>query len=74
MNTATIELMGIGRVFVDTQNKVVELCVGVTIDGTPVNRRTKKISHAKKHLSEANENDCYYTLTEIKPNIFVLRN
>lgn len=73
MAKETIIITGVGRVFVKTAQPYVELAGAVAADGTPVNRRTKRVSSAAKYHAEAERNSERYYLHAVRHDVFVLR-
>lgn len=53
---ATINVTGIGPVEIKTELKEVKLVGALTIDGSYVNVKTKKVSRNQKAAKEASEN------------------
>ena len=73
MQATTINVTGLGRVYVKTSEKAVGLAGVVTIDGTPVNVRKHKVSTAKAHHADADRNDAYgHYLREVGAGVFML--
>lgn len=60
MKKATVELRGIGRVYVDTNRTAIRLANAVTTAGEPVNCRTVRVSRDKRYYAEADLNDAVY--------------
>ena len=73
MAKPTVEITGVGRVFVKTDATAIKFCGALTTGGDPVNVTEKKVSRDKKHEVSAMEVDaCGYWLREVKPGHFVL--
>ena len=74
MNT-TINVTGLGRVYVKTSAKAVGLAGAIAIDGAPVNVRAHKVSAAKAHHADAARNDAAgHYLREVGAGVFMLAN
>ena len=71
MSKSTIEVTGLGRVYVATSAASIELAGGVTIEGDPANCRTKKVSADKRHYDAADA--AGYSLKEVKMGYFLLK-
>lgn len=61
MKKATVELRGVGRVYIDTDRAKVRIANAVTVNGgTPVNCRTAKVSRSTRYYAEADRNDAVW--------------
>ena len=69
----TINVAGIGRLEVKTNQAFVELAGALASDGRPVNRKLKQVSSSAKHRAEAERNGERYYLNPVRQDVFVLR-
>lgn len=70
MGIATINMIGIGHVEIDTDKSEIQLVRGGwTIDGAPVNVVPKKVYRNKRYEREAARNRGIY-LREVQPGYF----
>lgn len=60
MEKATVELRGVGRVYIDTNRAEVRIANAVDRNGTPVNCRQAKVSRNKRYYAEADRNDAVW--------------
>jgi hypothetical protein len=60
MKKATVELRGVGRVYIDTDRDKVRIANAVTTAGEPVNCRTAKVSRSTRYYAKADLNDAVW--------------
>ena len=73
MQATTINVTGLGRVYVKTSEKTARLAGAIALDGTPVNVSTHKVSSAKAHHADAARNDAAgHYLREVGAGVFML--
>ena len=71
MTQATIEIIGIGPVEIETDLKQITLVGALTIEGDYVNCMTKRVMRNKKAAKAAATVDAVY-LKELEPGFFML--
>ena len=57
MKKKTVNVSGIGRMYVNTDLDSIKVAGFITDDGTPGNWFEKRVSRDKRHFSEADQND-----------------